>query len=272
MFLFWSAAVTTVLAAVPRPIAFQRSGHGSPVVLIHCLGGDRTTWREEAARLAASHTVLNVELPGHGASPAPKAIDFGTIAKEITTLMRREKLAPAIVIGHSIGGTIAAWTPFADPGAVSGVLIVDSSISPLPWPKGALAELRKSLEKNYEDGLRHFYARIDSGPGQTDRLVETAKHVPMNTLLGYLEFASTHSIAPRARELKVPVELLASDLYFDTTDPKKELEAAGYGAVPDFHLERVTGSKHWIFWDQPRAYASYVDDFIERTEKKAKAR
>src|SRR5258707_13703481 len=139
-----------------RGLAYERTGSGPGVVLLHCLGGDRTVWDEEAPRLARTHTVLNVELPGHGQSSAPARVDFAEIANQVTQLIRNQRLAPAVVIGHSIGGTLAAWTPVADSGGGKAVLIVDSRIGALRWPRNGLGGFGKALTGKYFAGLGSF--------------------------------------------------------------------------------------------------------------------
>ena len=249
-----------------RGLAYERTGSGPGVVLLHCLGGDRTVWDEEAPRLARTHTVLNVDLPGHGQSPAPARVNFAKIANQVTQLIRNQRLAPAVVIGHSIGGTLAAWTPVADSGAVKAVLIVDSSIAALPWPQNALDDLRKSLTANYVAGLRSFYAPIANGPAQIERLISTARHVPRETLLAYLEFAVHNSVVKDLGKINVPVEMISSSLSFQTSNHKKELAEAGYDGLKDLSSEEMSGTKHWVYWDQPQRYASLVDAFLRRVE------
>jgi pimeloyl-ACP methyl ester carboxylesterase len=261
-----------VFAASGRPatsfrgLAYERTGSGPGVVLLHCLGGDRTVWDQEAPRLAKTHTVLNVELPGHGQSPAPARVNFSEIALQITQLIRNQRLAPAVVIGHSIGGTIAAWTPVVDSGAVKAVLIVDSTIAELPWTPKALDDLRKSLTANYVAGLRSLYAPVANGSAQVKRLITTARHVPRETLLGYLEFAVHNSVVKDLQKINLPVEVVASGLFFETSNHKKELAEAGYDGLRDFSLEEMPGTRHWVYWDQPERYASLVDAFLRRVE------
>ena len=210
--------------------------------------------------------MLNVELPGHGQSSAPARVDFAEIANQVTQLIRNQRLAPAVVIGHSIGGTLAAWTPVADSAAVKAVLIVDSSIAALPWPQNALDDLRKSLTANYVAGLRSFYAPIANGPAQIERLISTARHVPRETLLAYLEFAVHNSVVKDLGKINVPVEMISSSLSFQTSNHKKELAEAGYDGLKDFSSEEMSGTKHWVYWDQPQRYASLVDAFLRRVE------
>lgn len=261
-----AVVMNTAVAASSGGLAYERTGTGPGIVLLHSLGGDRSVWKDEAPRLAKTHIVLNVDLPGHGKSPAPARVDFAEIAKQITQLIRKEKLAPAVVIGHSIGGTIAAWTPVADPGAVKAVLIVDSSIAPLPWPPETIGEVRQSFAANYDQGLRAFFARIANGDVQVERLTSLARHVRPDTFLAYLDFAAHHSMVNDAAKIQVPVEMIASGIYFDTADHQKELAEGGYAGLRNFSSEVVPGTKHWLYWDQPQAYARLVDAFLARVE------
>jgi pimeloyl-ACP methyl ester carboxylesterase len=246
-------------------LAFAKTGTGPAVVLLHSLGGDRTSWREEAPRLASTHTVLNVELPGHGASPRPARVDFSEIAREVTRLIRAQQLAPAVVIGHSIGGTLAAWTPVADAAAVRGVLIVDSSVAPAQWSPEELEQWRVSFAKDYPAGLSEFFGPIANGPGQVRRLVESARRVAPDTFLAYPAFAAAHTVAPALAAVNVPIGMFASGL-FDAPDRRAVLRSAGYGELRDFQCEWFPRAKHWLQWDEPEAFARCVDAFLGRVE------
>jgi pimeloyl-ACP methyl ester carboxylesterase len=52
-------------------MACTTAGCGEPVLLVHGLGGDRRTWDDLVEDLAADHTVIAPDLPGHGESDAP---------------------------------------------------------------------------------------------------------------------------------------------------------------------------------------------------------
>src|SRR6202043_4155931 len=52
-------------------IKLHRKGSGPSLVLVHCLGVDRRLWDIATAGLQADFTLVNYDLPGHGATPVP---------------------------------------------------------------------------------------------------------------------------------------------------------------------------------------------------------
>ena len=113
------------------PLPHIANGHGPPVVLVHGLGGDRHLWDDVAGKLAATHTVVTVDLPGHGAAPAEVHPDANRIARAIAATLQAEKAAPAVIVGHSLGGFIAAHVPVVAPEVARALVLVDIGITGL---------------------------------------------------------------------------------------------------------------------------------------------
>ena len=53
----------------PQPLAYDRSGSGEPLVLVHPLGADRGMWEPVLPLLAGHHDTIAVDMPGFGESP-----------------------------------------------------------------------------------------------------------------------------------------------------------------------------------------------------------
>jgi pimeloyl-ACP methyl ester carboxylesterase len=90
-------------------IAFERMGDGEPLLLLHGTGGSRMHWRPVLGMLAAERDLIVVDLPGHGASPAPPAgVPHSPIgyAGLLAGLLDELGLDSAHVAGNSVGG----WT------------------------------------------------------------------------------------------------------------------------------------------------------------------
>lgn len=90
----------------------EETGHGTPVVLIHGLGGSTYSWRFIAPVLARSHRVIALDLKGFGRSS--KVFDTGYSAFDqarlLSRFLARRRLTGTTVIGHSFGGQVALMT------------------------------------------------------------------------------------------------------------------------------------------------------------------
>jgi pimeloyl-ACP methyl ester carboxylesterase len=91
-------------------LAFERSGTGPPLVLVHGLGHQRHAWNAVVPLLTADRTVIAVDLPGHGESP-PFVPDgrpaVATIAEELFAFFGQQGLDRPHVAGNSLGGALA---------------------------------------------------------------------------------------------------------------------------------------------------------------------
>lgn len=87
-------------------------GDGPPLVLVHGLGGAASNWNQLVPALARRHRLLVPDLPGHGGSSALPAVSgLGAFADRVALVAARERMLPAAVVGHSLGGAIALrWT------------------------------------------------------------------------------------------------------------------------------------------------------------------
>src|SRR5205807_289343 len=89
-------------------LRYAVGGDGSPLVLVHGLGGTVENWRALAPALAARHRVLVADLPGHGrSSPLPVARDVDALAGAVLGIADAEEIDDAVWIGHTLGGLVA---------------------------------------------------------------------------------------------------------------------------------------------------------------------
>lgn len=88
------------------PVLHHLGGEGPVVVLIHGFGADRLGWVATAPALFDSHSVWATELPAHGASE-PGAVTPREMAQALLAALPPSAW-PMALIGHSLGGAIAA--------------------------------------------------------------------------------------------------------------------------------------------------------------------
>jgi pimeloyl-ACP methyl ester carboxylesterase len=89
-------------------LEFERSGEGSPVVLVHGITESRRSWDPLLDRFARSHDVVAVDLRGHGESVSTGPYDVITLAADVHEVVEFLGLVNPLMIGHSLGGTVVS--------------------------------------------------------------------------------------------------------------------------------------------------------------------
>jgi pimeloyl-ACP methyl ester carboxylesterase len=124
-------------AAPGGAIAFTRTGSGPPLLLVHGLGGTRSTWDGVLPLLARSFTVIAVDLPGHGESDAPLG-DYspGAQASALRDVVVGLGFDRVSLVGHSLGGGTVMQFAYQFPERTERLVLVSSGglgseVSPL---------------------------------------------------------------------------------------------------------------------------------------------
>ena len=105
------------------------SGSGPAVVFIHGIGASAYSWRQQVGPVvAAGYRVVAIDLPGFGYSDKPRAgyhnADF---VRVVTALLDTLRIDPVILVGHSMGGEIAAEVALANPSRVQGLVLIGAA-------------------------------------------------------------------------------------------------------------------------------------------------
>ena len=235
-------------------------------MFIHGFGGNREAWAEISKRLKKEHTVVSVDLPGHGDSnniaPPLKegAADLDAIGSEIAKLIHKLKIEPVVLVGHSIGRAIAVRVALADPQIARGIILVDSSLAPLP--KAFTDKLEKDLDTNASAALGIFFGGLCKGEIQKAKLVKDAMKVPGPVLKAYVRALGSDSLGARTISAKVPVTLFASTILIpDPTKEKELLNQLGLGGISKLNVSYFVDAWHWIMWDDPDTFEILFNDF-----------
>jgi pyruvate dehydrogenase E2 component (dihydrolipoamide acetyltransferase) len=112
-----------------RNIRYVRLGDGeTAVVLIHGFGGDLTSWLfNQEAIAAAGRSVYALDLPGHGGSS--KEVGAGSLDELAATVggaLEALGLDRAHLVGHSLGGAVAAVVAAGQPGRAASLTLIAS--------------------------------------------------------------------------------------------------------------------------------------------------
>lgn len=109
-------------------------GHGPPLVLLHGLFVDHSTWDGVALALRRDFQLVAPDLPGFGDSekPPPGRFAYGVeaFAEAVADLYAGLDLGRAAVVGHALGGAVALTLAARHPELVERLVLVAPSCQP----------------------------------------------------------------------------------------------------------------------------------------------
>jgi len=110
-------------------VRYIDAGRGAPVVFLHGLGASMYAWRKNLETVAAAgFRVMAFDNRGFGLSDKPPVpYDNAAYARLAVALMDSLGLSDAVLVGHSMGGAIAAEVAIEYPQRVRGLVLVGSA-------------------------------------------------------------------------------------------------------------------------------------------------
>ena len=145
--------ITAVLERPGARLAYEVTGQGPAVVLIHGFGLDMRMWDPQAGPLAARFRVVRYDCRGFGASgPFDPAVPY-THAGDLIALLDHLDIGDAVLIGLSFGGRVALQTALADPARVRGLGLLDAVLDGVPWDPESARALNKVARRVQAGGM-----------------------------------------------------------------------------------------------------------------------
>jgi pimeloyl-ACP methyl ester carboxylesterase len=105
--------------------------HAKPaIIFIHGAGQDHSNWQLPARWFAwHGHSVLAVDLPGHGRSDGPPLKTIPDTALWLGRLMEAAGVKHASLVGHSMGSSIALEAAAAFPERISRIALLGTALA-----------------------------------------------------------------------------------------------------------------------------------------------
>ncbi|MBA3347939.1 MAG: alpha/beta fold hydrolase [Actinobacteria bacterium] len=140
--------MTTEMRAVEidgRAFRWRQTGSGPPLVLVHGLAGSWRWWRPVLPQLAERSTVHVLDLPGFGRLPRARWFDIDAAVEWLARWLEAADVAPADVVGHSLGGLLCARLAARHPETVRRLVLVAPAGVPGHTVAGATLPLARAV-------------------------------------------------------------------------------------------------------------------------------
>lgn len=257
----------------------ERYGNGAtPLILVPGLASGAWEWRGTVAQFAANHTVYVLTLPGFDGRPAStQAPLFAGFARDFWTLLDTRKIDRPVVIGHSLGGTLAIALAETHPERLRGIVAVDG-LPVFPTAAGMTPEQRATAAKTLSASVAAesqadfaaYEVRYMQQVGTLDaqlapQLGELAARSDRGAVAAWIAEDLTTDLRPQLGHITIPfVEMMpyASPSPYTQAQTQAFYESLVAGA-PHVRVVPIAPSRHFAMLDQPAAFNAEITRFLD---------
>lgn len=134
-------------------IAYEVTGSGPDVLLIHAGVNDRRSWHHVLDRLRATHRCITYDARGYGDTTYAPEPGWSPVA-DACAVLDDAGAGRAIVVACSMGGQTAIDLALARPDRVAGLVLIGSAVRGAPYPEidGPAARLDARIEAARANG------------------------------------------------------------------------------------------------------------------------
>src|SRR5439155_11378654 len=139
---------------------------GSPVVFLHGLSLDHTTYEAQFEDLPDAHRCIAVDLRGHGRSEFPLGEwSMQDFVDDVVAFVEGVEGAPCHLVGHSLGGMIAIAIAVERQDLLRSLVAIDTSAdAEIPMFVDAMKGVMQTIEENGVEPVIEGMTNICFGP------------------------------------------------------------------------------------------------------------
>jgi pimeloyl-ACP methyl ester carboxylesterase len=231
-------------------IVYHIEGKGSPaLVFVHGWSCDRTYWRDQIGVFAKNHTVVAVDLAGHGESgTGRKDWTIPAFGADVAAVIKAEGLRKVILIGHSMGGEVSLEAARLLRGRVLGIIGVDTfqDFADVMTPN-QIEEFTAPFKADFKAATDYFVRAMfpwGVDPDLVERIVRAMSAAPPKIAVAVFEGLFTYRPTRTLRDLRLSIRVINSDKYPTNIEGNRKI-AASFGA------RIMTGRGHFLHMEDP---------------------
>jgi pimeloyl-ACP methyl ester carboxylesterase len=253
-------------------LAYDDSGTGDPLVLLH--GGflDHHMWEDQVPAFAARYRVIAPDARGHGASA--NATRPFRHADDVAVLLRHLGTGRAILAGVSMGAGIAVDTALEHPDQVRALVVSGAGTSEPtftdPWTQTVLGQWTAAMAAGDLDGSIDAFTLFAAGPGRSlddvsPGVVARIRDMARRTMSKHGRGERDWSVPVRdtwERAAKIDVPVLAVPGALDSPDHIEMAERLA-SLVADGRTTVIEGAAHYPNMEHPEDFQQAVTEFLQ---------
>lgn len=247
-----SDEIRTVQSSDGTPIIYEVRGRGPAVVLVHGWSCDRSYWKDQLTLFSQTHTVVTVDLAGHGESGTTRTNwSIEAFGADVAAVVNDLGLQNAVLVGHSMGGDVVLEAARQLPGKVAGLVWVDAYKElGVPLTAEQIAGFMGPFQADFPAATRGFVRAVfgaSADPGVVERIAADMSSAPPAIALP----AMKSTLENETRVIAVLQQLQIPVIAINPAEPASDLASLeGLGV----DLVTVENTGHFVMLEQPQEF------------------
>lgn len=252
-------------------IAYNVAGEGkTALVFVHGWSCDARYWQKQVTAFADDYQVVSLDLAGHGHSSADRlACTMASFADDVRSVIDKERIERAILIGHSMGGAVIAEAARLMPEKVIGIIGIDTFQNVGErHPQKYIDDMVAPFDADFINATRNFVAAMFP-QGADPRLANwvredmssAPKTVGLSAFRNYLQQYVNGEAAQVFDDVRIPVVSVNARLW--PTEPEENRKR-----IADYQLYYIDGTGHFPMLEKPEEFNALLRKAIHSVEAK----
>ena len=273
LILIVAAVLVTFITYAQKSFQVEKSGNGSPVLLLPGFTCPGEIWDETVEGLGANFQYHQVSYAGFNGIDPIDMPWYETIKKDLAAYLVEQKLGKTIIIGHSMGGMLAMDIAAEQPELVEKLVLVDAlpCIRQLMMPHIKAEDItydnpynQRMLAMNAEDfhqNAKYMAASMTNQPEKVDQLIAWIEAADRKTYTyGYTDLLKV-DLREEIAGITAETLILAAD--FPTKEATSKNLNDQFEKLNHKEIKIADGSKHFIMFDQKDWLIQQITAFLQ---------
>ena len=243
------------------PIHYSVEGKGEPaLVFIHCWTCNSHFWDNQVIAFSKTNRVVAIDLPGHGESGRRKTWSVESYGDDVKAVVTKLGLKKVVLVGSSMGGSIALEAARRMPDRVVAIVPVDTLQNvETKIPPDQLEAVFKQLETDYKPAvtglLNQYFFSPTTPEAVKERVIRESTSAQPDMAVAILRAIFSYDPVPAFREVKVPIRAINADRVPTSVEVNRKY-------APQFDAVIIKGTGHYPMLEDPVRFNQMLAEIL----------
>ncbi len=242
-------------------ISYNVEGNGKPaLIFVHGWCCDKSYWKHQVPYFAEKYKVITIDLAGHGKSGIGRkkwsVEGFGT---DVVAVLERLDINQAILIGHSMGGSVIVEAARQSPKRIIGLVGVDTYQNiEETYSQEQIEEFISPFRTDFVETTRNFVRGMftpDADSVLVEQIANDMSSAPPEIGIGALHEYASYDIIKTLKDVQIPIVCINSNKYPTNVE-------VGQQHSISFELKLMPGIGHFVMLEEPDKFNKLLTETV----------